>query len=47
MEIPPEECFELAHEKELKPGELLLVHMAEHYTREQQRIARIRSGGVN
>jgi hypothetical protein len=36
--VSPEECFTLAHEQELKPGELLLVHMAEHYTKDRPAI---------
>ena len=31
MGITPQECFRLANETELKPGELLKVHMAEHW----------------
>ena len=32
MGISPKECFERAFEKELQPGKLMQVHMAEHYT---------------
>ena len=31
MGITPQECFRLANENELRPGELLNVHMAEHW----------------
>jgi hypothetical protein len=37
MGISPKECFELACEKELKPNELLKVHMTEHWKKERQR----------
>ena len=35
MGISPKECFELAYEKELKPDELLQVHMAQHWKKER------------
>jgi hypothetical protein len=30
--IDPDECFDLAFEKELKPGKFIRVYFAEHYT---------------
>jgi hypothetical protein len=36
LRIPPEEAFALACGRELKPGEQLKVHLAEHYTRDQR-----------
>ena len=35
MQISPEECFKLAYKRMLKPGELLKVHIAEHWTKER------------
>jgi hypothetical protein len=32
MGIEPDECFERAHEEELKPGEYMRVHLAAHCT---------------
>jgi hypothetical protein len=37
MGISPEECFELARKRELKPGQLLKVRLAEHWKREKSR----------
>jgi hypothetical protein len=34
MGYSPKECFSRANQKELKPGELLKVYMAEHWRRE-------------
>ena len=30
--ISPQECFELAHDRELPPGRFLKVYYAKHYT---------------
>lgn len=37
--IPPEDCFEMAYEDELKPGEYLDINFAEHYTEDIKRRA--------
>ena len=34
MGITPQECFRLTNENELEPGELLHVHLAEHWRRD-------------
>ncbi len=34
--VPPEEAFALAWESELKPGKLLTVYFAEHYTKDKE-----------
>jgi hypothetical protein len=34
MGIAPPECFKLAHKRELKLGEFLIVHKATHHSKE-------------